>query len=65
MLDDHDLVRLNDGSLTRVVAPPNKSTAIDLTLRSSDLSLGRRSWMVLDDAAGIVIVSRSLLHFKL
>jgi hypothetical protein len=40
------------GSLTRITAPPNKSSAIDLTLSSSDLSLGRHSWKVLGDAAG-------------
>jgi endonuclease/exonuclease/phosphatase family metal-dependent hydrolase len=33
MLDDHDLVHVNDGSLIRIAAPPNKSSAIDLTLK--------------------------------
>jgi hypothetical protein len=42
---------LDYGSLTQIT-PPNKSSAIDLTLSSSDLSLGRHSWTVLDVAAG-------------
>jgi hypothetical protein len=54
MLDDHDLVHLNDdGSLTRIAAAPqNKSSAIDLTLGSSDMYLGRHCWMVFDNATG-------------
>jgi hypothetical protein len=57
MLDDHDLVHLNDGLLTRILAPTNKSSAIDLTLCSSDLSLGRHNWVILDDAAGSDLTS--------
>jgi exonuclease III len=52
MFDNLRLVHLNDGSFTRIAAPPHRSSAIDLTLCSSDLALGQYSWKVLDDAAG-------------
>jgi exonuclease III len=51
MADDLNLVVLNDGSITRIAAPPRRSSAIDLTFCSSELSLDI-TWRVLDDPAG-------------
>jgi hypothetical protein len=52
MLDKLALVHLNDGSHTRIAAPPTScSSAVDLTLCSKGLALDR-TWSVLDDPAG-------------
>jgi hypothetical protein len=50
ILDDLTLVHLNDGSHTRIVTPPVRSSAVDLTLCSAGLSLDC-TWRVLDDPA--------------
>jgi exonuclease III len=52
MFDELGLVHLNDGSHTRLAAPPRRSSAIDLTLCSAALALGEYTWTVLEDAAG-------------
>jgi ribonuclease HI len=51
LLDDFNMVVINDGSITRIAAPPRQSSAIDLTLCSSELSLDI-VWKVLSDPAG-------------
>jgi hypothetical protein len=52
MIDGLRLVHINDGSFTRIAAPPGESSAIDLTLCSVDLALHQGLWRVLDDAGG-------------
>jgi hypothetical protein len=39
LLDGLNLVHLNDGTLTKIVAPPRISSAIDLTLCAAKLTL--------------------------
>jgi endonuclease/exonuclease/phosphatase family metal-dependent hydrolase len=51
LLDDFNMVVMNDGSITRIAPPPRQSSAIDLTLCSSELSLDL-VWEVLPDPAG-------------
>jgi Endonuclease-reverse transcriptase/Reverse transcriptase (RNA-dependent DNA polymerase) len=51
VFDDLSLVYLNDGSLTRIASPPYRSSAVDMTLCSSGLSLDC-AWHVLDDPGG-------------
>jgi endonuclease/exonuclease/phosphatase family metal-dependent hydrolase len=51
MLDNLALVHLNDGSHTRIAAPPTFSSAVDLILCSKGLALDC-TWSVLDDPAG-------------
>jgi hypothetical protein len=66
MFDGPWLVNLNDGSLTRITAPPRKSSAIDLTLCSADLALNQILWRVLDDAGGSdhLLILTSLQSFN-
>jgi exonuclease III len=51
LLDDLNMVVLNDGSITRIAAPPRQSSAIDLTLCTTQLSLDI-DWKVLNDPSG-------------
>jgi hypothetical protein len=50
MFDGLNLVHLNDGTLTRIAAPPRISNAIDLTLCTAGLALRAYEWTVLEDA---------------
>jgi hypothetical protein len=66
MFDGLRLVHLNDGLLTRIAAPPRRSSAIDLTLCSADMSLNDILWQVLDDADGSdhLLILTSLQSFN-
>jgi exonuclease III len=52
MFEQLNLVQLNDGTHTRIAEPPRRSSAVDLTLCTSDLALTEYTWTVLEDAAG-------------
>jgi Endonuclease-reverse transcriptase len=66
MFEQLNLVHLNDGTHTRIAAPPRRSSAVDLTLCSSDLALKEYTWTVLEDAAGSdhlpILTSFTSLH---
>jgi hypothetical protein len=48
LFDGLYLVHLNDGTLTRIVAPPQRLSAIDLTLCTEGLALGDYERTVLE-----------------
>jgi exonuclease III len=50
MFDGLDLGHLNDGTLTRIAAPPRISSAIDLILCTAGLALKAYEWTVLENA---------------